>query len=224
VQLSIIIPALNEASAIEASLLRLQPWRGAGCELILVDGGSTDRTVEIATPLVDRLLRAPAGRATQMNAGAAQARGAALWFLHADSVPPRDAFFALRGALAGHGWGRFDVRLSGAQPLLRIVERLMNARSRLTGIATGDQGIFVRREWFERVGGFPAIPLMEDIVLSRRLKRLGLPACLPVSLRTSSRRWERNGTLRTVLLMWRLRLAFALGADPALLERRYVRG
>jgi rSAM/selenodomain-associated transferase 2 len=158
-----------------------------------------------------------------MNAGAGAAQGAVLWFLHADTLPPPQAGTLLLDGLArsGRDWGRFDVRLSGAHPLLRVVEWLMNLRSRLTGIATGDQGMFVRREVFERLGGFPDIELMEDIALSRALKRLGVPLCLDTPLQCSSRRWEQGGIVRTILLMWSLRLAYALGMSPTRLLRWY---
>lgn len=223
-RLSVIVPTLNEAGTITATLLALQPWRGDRCELIVVDGGSADATVARAAPLADRVLASAPGRARQMNAGAAVAVGRALWFLHADTCVPPAAVPALRAALGVAGWGRFDVRLSGGHPLLRVIERAMNLRSRWSGIATGDQGLFVRRDWFERVGGFPDIELMEDVALSRQLKRRGRPACLEVVLETSSRRWERDGILRTLLLMWWLRLAFACGAAPATLARHYRHG
>ncbi len=222
--LSVIVPTLNEAGTVETLLLALQPWRGPDCELIVVDGGSHDATQDCARPLADRVVESTSGRAQQMNVGAGAARGAALWFLHADSRLPPDAVPALRVALEGRGWGRFDVTLSGVHPLFRMIERAMNLRSRWTGIATGDQGLFVRRDWFERVGGFPEIALMEDVALSRSLGRLGRPANLRVRLGTSSRRWERDGILRTVLLMWSLRLCFALGASPEALARRYRHG
>ena len=223
--ISIILPVLNEETQIVRCLRLLQPWRGLEGELIVVDGGSSDRTVALAEPLADRILVSPKGRALQMNAGAREASGDILWFLHADSVPPADAIQQIRAALANSNrhWGRFDVRLSGRQSLLRVVETLMNLRARWTGIATGDQGVFVRRAAFEQVGGFPAIPLMEDIALSRRLRGRGWPVRLRQRLQTSSRRWERDGILRTILLMWRLRLAYFLGADPARLARSYYR-
>jgi rSAM/selenodomain-associated transferase 2 len=222
-RISVVVPTLNEAGSIRATLRALAPLRRAGHEVIVVDGGSDDGTRELAAPLADRVLVAPAGRARQMNAGAGIARGDVLWFLHADTVPGKDAGETILGALAASGrdWGRFDVRLSGHHPLLRIVERLMNLRSRLTGIATGDQGMFVRRARFEAAGGFPDIRLMEDIALSRRLRRNGRPVCLRERLKTSSRRWEARGVLRTIALMWRLRLAYFLGADPRRLARRY---
>lgn len=233
-RLSIIIPTLNEADTITALLGDLAALRAAGHELILVDGGSSDATRTLAEPLVDRLLDAPRGRAAQMNAGAQVAAGELLWFLHADSrVPAATAEALLAAARAGGRpavrpgvrpvmrWGRFDVRLSGRHPLLRVIERAMNLRSCLSGIATGDQGLFVTRADFNALGGFPDIPLMEDIALSRRLRRLARPLCLRPALITSSRRWESRGILRTMVLMWRLRLAYALGADPARLARLY---
>lgn len=229
-RLSIIIPALNEADTITALLGDLAALRTAGHELILVDGGSSDATRTLAEPLVDRLLDAPRGRAAQMNAGAQATTGELLWFLHADSrVPAATAEALLAAARPGERpvmrpeirWGRFDVRLSRRHPLLRVIERAMNLRSCLSGIATGDQGLFVTRADFTTVGGFPDIPLMEDIALSRRLRRLARPLCLRPALITSSRRWESRGILRTMVLMWRLRLAYALGADPARLARLY---
>jgi len=221
--LSIIVPTLNEAAAVGAMLAALQPLRAAGYELIVVDGGSVDGTQQQVAAHVDLVLQAPRGRARQMNAGARAAQGAVLWFLHADTLPPPQAGKLILEGLArsGRDWGRFDVRLSGAHALLRVVERLMNLRSRITGIATGDQGMFVRREVFERLGGFPDIELMEDIALSRALNRLGPPLCLDTPLQSSSRRWERRGIARTILLMWSLRLAYALGVSPARLMRWY---
>jgi rSAM/selenodomain-associated transferase 2 len=221
--ISIIIPVLNEAAALPVCLQSLQPLRQQGCELIVVDGGSTDHSMAIATPWVDHVLTACKGRAAQMNAGARAASGDILWFLHGDSLPPPAAADLIRTTLnrSGHIWGRFDVRLSGSRPLLRVVEALMNARSRLTGIATGDQGIFVRRTVFEQVGGYPNIALMEDLALSHALKRISRPVCLRQRLLSSSRRWEQNGVWKTILLMWRLRLAYFLGADPNRLARLY---
>lgn len=176
-RISIILPVLNEEAPIVACLNVLKPLREPEGELIVVDGGSRDRTVALAEPLADRVIVGSPGRAAQMNAGAGQASGDILWFLHADSLPPPNAVALIRAALArpDRHWGRFNVRLSGHHPLLRVVETLMNVRSRLTGIATGDQGIFVRRALFERVGGYPALALMEDIALSRLLKRQSRP-------------------------------------------------
>lgn len=221
-RLSIIIPVLNEAGIVRDCLTRLQPMRLSGAELIVVDGGSADGTAVLAGPLASRVVRSPTGRAVQMNAGARVAEGDVLLFLHADTVLPPDANRRLGEAFAaGATWGRFDVRLSGRHPLLRLVETLMNWRSRLTGIATGDQGIFVRRDSFRQAGGFPEIPLMEDVAFSKKLKRAAPPVCLQAPVTTSSRRWETRGILRTILLMWELRLRYFLGADPAVLARRY---
>ncbi|MFO8152026.1 TIGR04283 family arsenosugar biosynthesis glycosyltransferase [Thioalkalivibrio sp.] len=221
--LSVVIPCLNEEDGLPRLLRDLQTLRSRGHEVIVVDGGSEDSSAALAAAGADRVLRTAPGRALQMNAGAARARGSALWFLHADSRIDEPVALAVISALAqGRAWGRCAVRLSGDGLLLALTARLMNLRSCLTGIATGDQGVFVMRSAFDAVGGFPAIPLMEDIEMSRRLKRrAGRPACVRSSLVTSSRRWEQRGVVRTILLMWRLRLAYWRGADPARLAERY---
>lgn len=223
-RLSIILPVLNEAALISETLVNLQPLRTMGHELIVVDGGSRDTTVQISQPLVDCVLTAARGRATQMNAGAEHASGDVLLFLHADTRLPPNAWQQVeQSILAGALWGRFDVSLSGNGILLRMVEFFMNKRSRLMGIATGDQGIFVRRDIFNKAGAYPDIPLMEDIALSRRLCRLAKPHCLSARIQVSARRWQQQGVLRTVLLMWRLRLAYFFGANPAQLAKQYYR-
>ena len=219
--ISIVVPALDEAGGIEACLAPLQPLRARGAEVIVVDGGSRDATRGLAAALADLVLESPRGRARQMNAGAARARGDVLVFLHADTLLPEGADHAIEEATQRAPWGRFDVAISGGSPLLAIVAAAMNARSRACGIATGDQAIFARRDAFRAAGGFPEIPLMEDVALSKRLKRIARPACLRQRVITSGRRWERHGTLRTIVLMWRLRAAYALGADPRRLARRY---
>ena len=221
--LSIVLPVLDEADDIGRALARLSDYRARNVEVIVADGGSRDRTADLARPLADRVLVAPRGRAKQMNAGAAAASGDILMFLHCDCVLPADADrLVLEGlARSSAAWGRFDVHIDGHHPLLRIVAAMMNARSRLTGIATGDQAIFVRKDAFEQVGHFPDIPLMEDIALSKALKRLSPPLCLRAQVTTSGRRWEKNGVLRTIILMWRLRLAYFFGANPATLAKRY---
>jgi rSAM/selenodomain-associated transferase 2 len=222
-RLSIIIPTLDEAEGIETTLTALAGMRSRGVQIIVVDGGSEDGTPGIAAHAADVVMGAPRGRALQMNVGAQAAKGNALLFLHADSVPPAQADECVLHAL-GEGkrcWGRFDVHIAGANPLLRLVATLMNWRSRLTGIATGDQGMFMTRTAFEAVGGFPAIPLMEDIAMSRALKALSRPACVRERIATSGRRWERHGVLRTIALMWRLRAAYFFGADPVRLALRY---
>lgn len=220
-RISVIIPALNEAPVIVKTLNFLQPLRERGHEVIVVDGGSQDATKTLAMTRVDHVLSAPAGRALQMSAGARSASGQVLWFLHADTLPPAKADSLILTAMERGVWGRFDVRLSGSHRILRIVERLMNLRSRLSGIATGDQGIFVRRVALDAIGGVPLQPLMEDIELSRRLKRLDMPVCLRERVITSSRRWEEKGVVSTILFMWRLRFAYALGVDPTRLAHRY---
>jgi rSAM/selenodomain-associated transferase 2 len=223
VSLSIVIPVLDEEAEIADALTALAPLRARGVETIVVDGGSRDRTVALAGPLADRVIAAPRGRAAQMNAGAAATAGDILLFLHADTRLPAEADRLVLDGLArsGRQWGRFDVRISGRHPLLPVVAALMNIRSLLTGIATGDQAMFVKRDLFERIGGFPAIPLMEDVALSGELNRMSAPLCLTPHAVTSGRRWEQRGVIRTILLMWRLRLAYSLGAAPARLARLY---
>lgn len=225
-RLSIIVPTLNEGASIRAALASLRRLRTAGHEVIMVDGGSRDETLERASPLADRVLATTAGRAHQMNAGARAASGDVLLFLHSDTLLPAAADHAIIKGLQ-HGrkqWGRFDVRLAGGHPMLRLIERMMNWRSRATGIATGDQAMFIYRRTFEQAGGFPEIALMEDIELSRRLKKTaGRPLCLKQRAITSSRRWERDGMARTVVRMWGLRAAYFLGASPERLARAYYR-
>jgi rSAM/selenodomain-associated transferase 2 len=223
--LSIVIPALNEAAGIEATLQALQPLRLRGVELVLADGGSSDSTPTLAQTWVDAVVDAPRGRALQMNAGAARARASVLLFLHADTrLPPLADVLVLQAVQRsdqGACWGRFDVRIEGRPWMLRVVAVLMNLRSRASGIATGDQAIFITREAFERVGGFPEQALMEDIEISRRLKRLGRPACLRARVCTSGRRWEQRGVWRTIVLMWRLRWRYWRGESPARLAEAY---
>jgi rSAM/selenodomain-associated transferase 2 len=221
-----VVPALNEASGIGRMLDRLAGARDRGAEVIVVDGESSDATREIARPLADAVIISPPGRAVQMNAGALVATGDLLLFLHADSTVPADVDHEILNAVGTRefAWGRFDVTIEGRAPILRLVSTMMNLRSRLSGIATGDQGIFVTRALFERIGRYPVIPLMEDVALSRAAKRVARPHCLRARLGTSGRRWERHGVARTILLMWRLRFAYFLGADPANLAARYGRG
>jgi len=211
--LSIVVPVLDEAEGIVATLASLAPLRARGAELIVVDGGSRDATVARAQALADRVMEGPRGRARQMNAGAAVARGPTLLFLHADTRLPEDADRLIASALgvAPLAWGRFDVAIEGHSRMLPVVAAMMNARSRLSGIATGDQAMFMTRAAFEAAGGFPDQPLMEDIELSARLKRLSAPVCLRERVLTSGRRWEQRGVWPTIVLMWRLRLLYALG-------------
>lgn len=223
VKVSIIIPVLNEASRIGGTLAALMPLRlRGGHEVIVVDGGSDDGTAELAKNGSDRVIHSEPGRASQMNAGAAEASGHILVFLHADTRLPQDALDQLTAFSRSHwDWGRFDVRLSGNRPLFRLIGFMINLRSRLTGICTGDQAQFVRRALFEKLGGFPKIPLMEDVALSKRLKRHSRPCCIRSPVTTDSRRWEKHGPWRTIWLMWRLRWDYWRGVTPDVLVRRY---
>jgi rSAM/selenodomain-associated transferase 2 len=222
--LSIIVPCLNEAEQITATLGALASLRERGVEVIVVDGRSSDDTITRARPHADCVVAVSPGRAVQMNAGAARARGDVFLFLHADSRLPAHADELIEKGLAasGRGWGRFDVRISGRHALLAVISTAMNWRSRATGIATGDQAIFVTRCWFERAGRFPEIRLMEDVALSRALKKLGRPLCIAQRVITSGRRWQKHGVVRTMALMWKLRLAYWLGANPDDLAVHYA--
>ena len=217
-RLSVVVPALNEAARIRDALEALAPLRGRGHEVIVADGGSTDGTPQLAAGLCDRVVSSARGRGVQMNAGARAASGDVLLFLHVDTFLPRGAEESILATTDDHLWGRFDVEIEGRHPLLKVIACAMNLRSRLTGIATGDQAIFVRRGAF---AGFPEVALMEDVAFSAAMKRRARPACLRQRVRTSGRRWETRGVLRTVLQMWRLRLMYFLGAPPEALARRY---
>lgn len=229
--LSVVVPMLNEAAALPALLSHLRQLQAEGAEVVLVDGGSHDDSATLARAEGFTVVESERGRARQMNAGAQHAHGDIVLFLHADTRLPDGAVQQVLHALAPASgpeahrpapvWGRFDVRISGRSPWLRVVARMMNLRSRLTGIATGDQAIFVQRGAFESCGGFPEQPLMEDIELSRRLKRVSRPACLRARATTSGRRWESRGVWRTIVLMWRLRLAYWLGASPESIAKAY---
>ena len=220
--LSIIVPALNEADTIEATLGELQRLRERGAEVVVVDGGSSDGTPVLCNGLADRVIGGPRGRARQMNTGAAESRGDVLLFLHADTLLPRQgAKAAVQAITDGAVWGRFDVVIGGGSVWFPLIGASMNLRSRLTGIATGDQAMFVEREAFERIGGFPDQPLMEDIALSKALRAISAPACLRLKVRTSGRRWQRYGVLRTVLLMWRLRWLYWRGVPAEEIARAW---
>jgi rSAM/selenodomain-associated transferase 2 len=221
--LAVVVPTLDEAAGIESTLGALAPLRARGVEVIGADGGSCDGTPALAAPQADRVLTSERGRARQMNAGAAATRAEVLLFLHADTRLPSDADHrVLEAVQRGAPWGRFDVRIEGRSRWLPVVAALMNVRSRLSGIATGDQAIFVTRAAFDRVGGFPDQPLMEDVELSRRLRRLARPACLRDRVVTSGRRWDTHGAWRTIVLMWRLRWAYWRGTPAQDLARRYA--
>lgn len=222
-RLSIIVPMLNEAPGLPRLLTRLSLLKSQGCEVLIVDGGSDDGCAEVAARTGLQVLTSPRGRALQMNHGAAHATGNVLLFLHADTTLPEGAIIAIRRTMQSFGaaWCRFDVVIDGSHPMLRVVARLMNLRSRWTGIATGDQAIFVTREAFDAVDGFPDQPLMEDIELSRRLLKRSRPACIGNTVLTLGRRWESRGLWRTILLMWRLRWAYWRGAPADQLAQLY---
>ncbi|MCG7201466.1 TIGR04283 family arsenosugar biosynthesis glycosyltransferase [Marinobacter pelagius] len=220
--LSVIVPVWQEAGTIVKTLQALQPLRDSGHEVIVVDAGSPDATAELAHAWCDRVVASGKGRAVQMNAGASVAQGNVLLFLHADTRLPGSALVELeRFRQSRCGWGRFDVTLSGRRPLFRVIAWFMNRRSRLTGICTGDQAIFVRQDVFEALGGFHEIPLMEDVELSRRLRLVSRPFCIADPVVTDSRRWEQNGPWRTILLMWRLRWRYWRGDSPESLAQAY---
>jgi len=223
-KLSIIIPCLNEADNITATLNNLQAVRKRGHEIILSDGGSTDATVTLATPLVDQHLKSAKGRAIQMNGAAKIATGDVLCFLHGDTIAPDNIDLLITEALSGSNkiWGRFNVRLCNSKWQYRIIEKLMNIRSCISGVATGDQGIFVCRNIFDKLSGYADIPLMEDIEISKRLCKISRPVCIKsAQMNTSSRRWEKNGIFKTILLMWSLRLRYFLGSPASTLAKRY---
>ena len=230
-KVSIIIPVLNEEFAIREKLPNMQWVRESGHELIVVDGGSTDNSLYIANKYADSTISTSQGRAVQMNAGAKIASGDVLLFLHIDTLLPENGINSILTFLssangkdfdkAGEIWGRFDVRLSGKHIMFRIIEFMMNWRSRMTGIATGDQAIFITRHLFMRIGGYKEIPLMEDIEICRRLNKNSKPVCIDRCVIASSRHWESFGIYRTVFLMWRLRLSYWLGVDPLRLAKQY---
>jgi len=222
VKISIIIPVLNEEINLSRISGHLQSIRQQGHEIIIVDGGSVDNTLAISYEVTDDVIVSKAGRALQMNSGASVASGDILLFLHADTFLPDNAIQIISDSFQSKNyWGRFDVRLSSSKYVYRLIERLMNLRSCLTSIATGDQAIFVEKNLFNRVGGFPEIALMEDVEISRQLKKTSKPVCLKHKVITSSRRWETNGVVATVLLMWKLRLYYFFGVSPEKLSQLY---
>lgn len=223
-KVSIIVPVLNEEETIASTLQHLQVFRQQGHEVVVIDGGSNDDTIARTYGLVDKVLKSKRGRAYQMNTGAEYAHGDSLLFLHADTLLPAGACSLVNNViLSGGDWGRFNVRLSGSSWIFRIIETMMNWRSGMTSIATGDQAIFVRKKLFNKIGGFPGIELMEDIVLSRKLRNVSKPVCIKDCVITSSRKWESNGVIRTVVLMWRLRLMFYFGVAANDLAKQYYR-
>jgi rSAM/selenodomain-associated transferase 2 len=219
IQLSIIIPVLNEAKTIVANLHALQKATSSvSAEIIVVDGGSDDGTADLSRPYVDKVISAPKGRASQMNAGAKQAVGDVLLFLHGDTLLPDDDSLVL---LPSSDWGFFRIRLSGGHIAFRMIEHMINIRSQLTRVATGDQCLFVKKKRFTQLNGFATIPLMEDVELCKRLRVNTKPMVISSPVISSSRRWEEKGIVRTVMLMWYLRALYFLGVSPSVLLKKY---
>lgn len=220
-RISIVIPVLNEGGQLVERLQALQSFRSQ-CQLLVVDGGSSDASATIAAPWVDLVMIGSRGRALQMNMGAGQAEAELLLFLHADTCLPHNAVSSIVEAINnGAQWGRFNVKFDNPQLIFKLIALMMNVRSKLTGIATGDQALFMTRTIFQQVGGFPEIALMEDIALSTQLKRIGKPACLKAKVTTSARRWQQRGIIKTIVLMWRLRLCFYMGVEADQLAKFY---
>jgi rSAM/selenodomain-associated transferase 2 len=219
---TIVIPTLNEEAEIEACLTRLQGLRKEGFEVIVVDGGSIDKTAQLLGGLCDQFISTRGGRAAQMNVGARKAMGEFIFFLHVDTQLPEKFPEVISSIKADRFcWGRFDVKLSGKHWPYRIIESMMNLRSRVTGIATGDQVMFVSQKLFREVDGFPEVALMEDVAMSQSLKNICSPLCLRQKVLTSSRRWEKHGILSTIVKMWWLRFSYYIGVDPVRLARQY---
>jgi len=219
--ISIIVPVLNEEKKLPDLLSHLQIFREQGHELIIVDGGSSDNSLMLAQLSADNVVVSRKGRAIQMNNGASIASGDVLLFLHSDTFLPEVALDTITGLAGDSFWGRFDLRLSSDKFIFRIIEFFINIRSRLTSINTGDQAIFIETQLFNTVGGFPEIALMEDIAISKKLKKIVPPVCLKQKVISSSRRWENRGVVATVLLMWKLRLYYFLGVSPDRLNQLY---
>jgi len=223
-KISIVIPVLNEAEALRRHLPLLQDFRAQGHELIVVEGGQETVAEEEFAHWADQWLRSAPGRATQMNTGAVKASGEVLLFLHIDTQLPAEGLTPVAKAFEQlrHVWGRYDVRLSGDKAVFRVIEFMINLRSRVSGVATGDQTLFMRRSVFEQIGGFPDVPLMEDVAISKLLRAKAPPVCLREKVTTSSRRWEKHGVTKTVWLMWKIRLLYFFGVAPAKLRDLYM--
>lgn len=225
-KIAIVVPVFNESLVLPrliSDLAKLKGGASSDFELVFVDGGSTDNTAALIQAAGLHVLNSPKGRAWQMNTGATQTTGDVLLFLHADTQLPQNAIKTIAACLVGGiCWGRFDVRITGKPWMLAVVSRMMNWRSRLTGIATGDQAMFMTRSAYQAIGGFPELALMEDIEASRRLRQLSRPACIVSPVITSGRRWEARGVWTTIFLMWRLRWAYWRGENPQKLGELYT--
>lgn len=221
VKLSIIIPVLNEGDALTPFLKALILLKSQGVELIGVDGGSTDNSFELLSTYCDTSIQSSAGRSTQMNAGALKAKGHTLLFLHADTYLPSTALTDIEHALSQNNWGRFNVQFEPNNLLLRITAYLMHHRSKFTHVCTGDQALFFKKKFFNQLNGFADIPLMEDVDISKRARKLSPLYALTSKVTTSSRRWQKHGTLKTILLMWWLRWLYFIGVEPCTLHKKY---
>ena len=221
ISLSIIIPVRNEASHLPSLLNALQKRKSDNTEVIVVDGCSEDDTLNVICQRKNRILRSEPGRAQQMNTGARHAKGEYLWFLHADSKVDFDFESIIESGLKNKKWGWFNVRLSNTKIIFRVIESMMNYRSKITSVATGDQGIFIHKNIFIEQGLFPSIALMEDVKFSKKIRSSESPFISDTPLETSTRRWEQNGPIRTIFKMWTLRLLFFLGASPNWLNKQY---
>ncbi len=222
--LSIIVPVLNQSRTMIDTMSALKPFRQRGAEIIVVDGGSDDDTAVLAHPFADRVVKGPRGRAAQMNEGAKVASGFIFLFLPTDTTLPADADTQVMIGRARDTsvWGRFDMRLTGRHPLLPIVARLLNRRSRSSGIASCEQAIFVQRETFFRIGGFTDIPVMEDVEISKRLRAISPPICVTSRVTVPAKRFDRDGLWTTLRTMWIMRLRYRMGMKPEEILKRYV--
>ncbi len=219
-RLSIIVPVLNEADCLDQNLAKLfaLPRVNSHCEVIVSDGGSTDRSLEIAQSYPCRIVHCNAGRATQMNTAWRQANGRFLLFLHADSSLPVNFYDAFE---TDAEWGFFRLRLDNRALIYRIIESAINLRTRWSRVAGGDQGLFFKRTFFDSINAYPPIPLMEDVAICKIARRYNRPAIIASAITGSSRRWQQQGVIKTVLLMWLLRLAYWLGVNPERLQKIY---
>ena len=222
--ISIIIPTINEIENLSNLLDNIKKSKQVdNIEVVVVDGGSTDGTIEYADKYADLTISAQLGRASQLNAGAKVAQGKHFWFLHADSILDFNIFSQYLHVISSSDWGRFDIKINNPKLIYLLISSLINFRSRLSKIATGDQGIFISKELFYQVGKFPQLDLMEDVALSAKLKKHSSPFCSKLKIKTSARKWQKEGVLKTILLMWKLRLLYFFGVNTKTLARLYYK-